>query len=342
MQATLDCFELEEKKIGVTPLPCPARKVGSRAKTLLALPGFSGKVLAVFSTTIYLSSREGEIFWISSEGLPMHRRSVLASFRSDFICIGQSFFAQGSFLRIGGEVIIDLDQATEWKPFCIGPKQAVPLAVLNVSIHRLLEAVAKFGKAKGLGQTIPLISALMGGSEMPTSGQDLLVARARNSILGLAAACFALDMREVIKRGRELVGLGPGLTPSGDDFLGGLLFSAHSLKAAYPEGFDWEEKPVMGLIEWARNQTHPISHAILRDHAFGQGPEPLHEVFASLLNGQGLDCTMAGVTRLLGIGDTSGWDILAGMLTGMLLVEGKLSESPLSNPSCVRNESRRR
>jgi hypothetical protein len=37
---------------------------------------------------------------------------------------------------------------------------------------------------------------------------------------------------------------------------------------------------------------------------------------------------MEGAERLLGIGDTSGWDILAGMLTGMLLVEGKLSTPP--------------
>jgi hypothetical protein len=37
---------------------------------------------------------------------------------------------------------------------------------------------------------------------------------------------------------------------------------------------------------------------------------------------------MGGVTRLLGIGDTSGWDIMAGMLTGMLFVEGKLSALP--------------
>jgi hypothetical protein len=32
---------------------------------------------------------------------------------------------------------------------------------------------------------------------------------------------------------------------------------------------------------------------------------------------------MAGVKRLIEIGDTSGWDILAGMLTGMLLIASK-------------------
>jgi len=140
------------------------------------------------------------------------------------------------------------------------------------------------------------------------------------------------DMTEVARRGRELVGLGPGLTPSGDDFLGGLLFTAHSLKTAYPQDVNWEEEPVMDLVHWASTQTHPISHAILRDHASGHGPKPLHDVVASLLNGQdlshNLSHTMGAAERLLGIGETSGWDILAGMLTGMLLVEGKLNALP--------------
>jgi hypothetical protein len=36
---------------------------------------------------------------------------------------------------------------------------------------------------------------------------------------------------------------------------------------------------------------------------------------------------MEGAERLLEIGETSGWDILAGMLIGMLLIEGKLENN---------------
>jgi hypothetical protein len=172
---------------------------------------------------------------------------------------------------------------------------------------------------------IPIISSLVASSRRAISNADPLLAKAHNSILDLATACLTLDITEVARTGRELVGLGSGLTPSGDDFLGGLLFAAHSLKTAYPEDFNWKEGPVMDLIHWASTQTHPISHTILRDHAFGHGPEPLHDVVASLLNGQRLSRTMEGTERLLGIGGTSGWDILAGILTGMLLVEGKLN-----------------
>jgi hypothetical protein len=155
------------------------------------------------------------------------------------------------------------------------------------------------GNGRGLGMMIPLISSLLDGNRQAIFHRDPLFARARNSVLDLAMACLTFDMTEVGRRGRELVGFGPGLTPSGDDLLGGLLFAARSLKTAYPQDFNWKEGPVMDLIDWASTQTHPISHAILRDHALGHGPEPLHEVVMSLFNGQGLSRTMGETDRLL-------------------------------------------
>ena len=254
----------------------------------------------------------------------MHRRCILASFRSNSLCAGQTFFTQGPYLRIAEEITIDLDQAVEWEPPGVLLGQGQPLFVVNVCVQRLLKAVVKLGNAKGLGQTILPISAAVDGNERATFIQGRLIAKVRSSIHGLMRACLKEDMVQIIQIGRELVGLGPGLTPSGDDFLGGLLFAAHSLRNAYPEDFAWEQEPVMDLIDWARTQTHPISHVVLCDLALGHGPEPLHEVVTSLLNGQNLDRTMAGVTRLIEIGDTSGWDILAGMVTGMFLIGGKL------------------
>jgi hypothetical protein len=328
MQAATEFSFFKEKRTGAMLFVWPARRVGSMAKGLLATTGFSGKVLAALSTTIYFASKDGEILWMSRDELPMHRRCILTSFQPDSIYVGQSFFAQGPFLKFGDGTVIDLSQAEEWTPSVVRPEQAEPLTVINACTRRLLEAVTKLGNAKGFGQIIPLISSLVDGNKQAISNTDPLFDKARNSILDLATACFNFDMTEVTRRGRELVGLGPGLTPSGDDFLGGLLFAAHSLKTAYPQDFNWEEEPVTDLIDWAYTQTHPISHAILRDHAFGHGPEPFHDVVISLLNGQDLVRTMGGVTRLLGIGDSSGWDIMAGMLTGMLSVEGKLSAFP--------------
>ena len=122
-----------------------------------------------------------------------------------------------------------------------------------------------------------------------------------------------------------MVGLGPGLTPSGDDFLGGLLFAAHFLHCAYPTTFPRAEADRSGLLDWARTRTHPISYAIFSDLVMGHGPEPLHELVDTLLRG-GEDPFQAvnAAVRLAKIGHSSGWDMLAGFLTGMLMVEHKV------------------
>jgi hypothetical protein len=324
MRATAESFVLAEKG---KPLLYPVKQIGSRAKALFAQPGFSGKVLAVLSKSVYLLGEDGEILWLSREGLVMHRRSVLLSPWPAAICVGQDFFARSSFLQIPEAATLDLDSATEWRPSAVGPGCAKPLHFLHARIRRLFVAAIMLGNARGLGRMTPLISSLVDGNKETIATTDPLLAKARDSILDLATACLEFDIPEVTRKGRELVGLGPGLTPSGDDFLGGVLFAAHSLKMAYPQDFIWEEGLVTELIHWASTQTHPISHAILRDHALGHGPAPLHDVVASLLSGQDLSDTMEGVERLLRMGETSGWDILTGMLTGMLLVVGKLKNT---------------
>ena len=104
-----------------------------------------------------------------------------------------------------------------------------------------------------------------------------------------------------------LLGLGPGLTPSGDDFLGGMLIALAILPAPLLRA------QLLELIEnHAQQRTNAISIAHLRAAGAGAGHEALHEILNSLLTGDGaaLPAQLAAVDR---IGHSSGWDSLAGM-----------------------------
>jgi hypothetical protein len=316
-------LDFQRKEIGFCPFHCQATRMGEEAKRLSASPLFSGKVLAVFSNSIYLLGRAGEMLWVACEDLPMHRRCITAFFEPHSLCVGQSFLAHGSCLHIGEAIAIDLNQVKEWKPLTIGPEQAGALAGVNDWVCRLFTTLPRPNRNVGLGQTIPMISAMAEGGNPETILLDSLSTRAIDPVLTIARACLNEDIVEIAKIGRELIGLGPGLTPSGDDFLGGMFFTAHSLKMAYPEEFCWEEEPIGGLIKWSRSRTNPISHAVLSDLCIGHGPEPLHDIVSSLLMGRDWRKVMLSINRLLRIGHTSGWDILAGLLTGMLMVRGK-------------------
>jgi len=95
-----------------------------------------------------------------------------------------------------------------------------------------------------------------------------------------------------------LIGLGPGLTPSGDDYLGGVLVALHAARrAVHAESlWRWLEPLLAG-------RTSELSRAHLAAAAAGEAHEALHEV----LNG-------APPERLDGVGHCSGWDALAGAM----------------------------
>jgi hypothetical protein len=170
----------------------------------------------------------------------------------------------------------------------------------------------------GLAQILRYSYAPADGKVISSLPPDPLWRRAFVPVRELARACSRRDLGQVTQIGRNLIGLGPGLTPSGDDFMGGLLFAAHALKRAYPEEFSWNEEPVREFVDWARLQTNSISHTMLGDLAFGHGPEPLHDLLAALLAGKDVDAIPPVINRVSGIGHTSGWDLLAGFLTGMV------------------------
>jgi hypothetical protein len=103
---------------------------------------------------------------------------------------------------------------------------------------------------------------------------------------------------------RDLVGLGHGLTPSGDDFLAGALAALDALDQTNMHA------ALARAVIAAADRTTPLSATFLRAAAAGHVGESLHAMIAAVLTGDG-DAALATARR---IGHTSGWDTLAGAL----------------------------
>ncbi len=142
-------------------------------------------------------------------------------------------------------------------------------------------------------------------------------ARLQNAIQRLDLALISQDSHELCLAVRGLVGLGVGLTPSGDDVLAGLLVCAA------------ERLP--GLVakigdHWAglRAGTTVVSAAMI-DHALrGRGAEPLHELIV-LADRPDEGEFIAAVDAVAAIGHHSGTDLLTGALLGLRAVATHLN-----------------
>ena len=110
--------------------------------------------------------------------------------------------------------------------------------------------------------------------------------------------------------GSGLIGLGPGLTPSGDDFLSGALALLDAL------GIPQLHARLGHAVIDAAGLTSPLSACFLRAAADRHIGEYLHRAVASLVAGD-VDAAIAAARR---IGHSSGWDMLAGAATTLRIV----------------------
>ena len=104
----------------------------------------------------------------------------------------------------------------------------------------------------------------------------------------------------------QLAGLGPGLTPAGDDFLSGLMMC---LWLRHPD-------PLFvcrSISQVAVPRTTLLSGAMLQRAAAGECNADWHHLFHSVTNGDRIRSGVAAA-RILAHGNTSGSDSVAGFL----------------------------
>jgi hypothetical protein len=316
-----------------------ATRIGARAKSMVAVTGYSGRVLAVLPDVAYLSGKDGEILWLCREGVPFHGRGILLPFPLQCLHSGQGFLIEGESLKIGRDLAIDLGYAVEWTPDSLMQREIGPLAGVNDLVRQLLSTITPDISDDGPNQVILGLTSIINGWNEPTFSPGSWQLPILSPVFGLMAHCLEGGLSEIEIRGRDLIGLGPGLTPCGDDFLGGLFFGTHRIQEAYPGKLRSDAQSIANLIQWARSRTHPISHTVLGDLAIGQGPEPLHTLLRLLLKGGDLDGrTMDAVDCLLKIGHTTGRWILAGVLTSLLSADDKQNNRMAHTSSWVKGE----
>ena len=141
---------------------------------------------------------------------------------------------------------------------------------------------------------------------------------ARPRLQAVAQALQARDLAAFEAAALRVLGLGHGLTPSGDDLLGGILFTlSHAPIAMWLSGMPGVHARIRGA---AQSATNPISAALLDDLMRGSSYRVLHDVFDAFQAGQPGRITDA-VNRLLGLGASSGGDMLAGVFLALQICE---------------------
>jgi Protein of unknown function (DUF2877) len=168
------------------------------------------------------------------------------------------------------------------------------------------EALVEGGPAKG--RCLPGAAALHRG--LPVAVPALEAAAGGSALLHVPWAGAAAPAWPRLRGGdlpgaaAPLAGLGPGLTPSGDDALAGILVLARALL-----GEPWEA-PLRGLVDSL--PVGPASRSMLRWAAQGQSLHAVHDLLDAAARGDHAAARVAA-RETASVGASSGADLCLGM-----------------------------
>jgi hypothetical protein len=279
-----------------------ALSVDAAAKDALFGRPFRGRVHSVFAKAVNFTGPWGRLYCLAAEELddaPATVRVRLPAGRAlDNLGIqpGHAVVSAAGGLACG-PVKVAAGSARPWTAdLPVWPADVRPLAA---NLERFKAAIGAAGQSGGLKAYIN------GGAS--TALERLLTERAE----ALAAALAACDTGNAVAAGQRLVGLGPGLTPSGDDFLAGLMIILNMPHSPFGREY---RRTAAKLAAGAA--TGAVSRAMLSHAARGRTRAGVVDLLV-LLTGAAEDGIDAAARRVLDGGATSGTDFAAGLAAGL-------------------------
>lgn len=286
----------------------PVRLIGGVARRALAA-GSGWRVLAVFRRSFYCEDIEGALVCLGPPSLGAGPLNALTDvpesvdWEASGLRPGAPAACDGTILRVDGWLRFSLEGAREWRA------ERVRVARDRGEIAAGLDALAEEARRRrpaGLGSLIPALAGRHGldrHGRLAQAGWRPISALTAWVVAALAdPAGGAAPPAEVAR----LIGLGPGLTPSGDDALGGAMVALHALGCP-----DIARRLADRVLPLARERTTVISAAHLAAAADGEGAAALHATLAALTATR-RRALGPGLAALAAIGHSSGWDALAG------------------------------
>lgn len=275
-----------------------ARHVGAD----IATSAFAGAVEMVFAHACAVSLDDGRRLTLLA-GEEEHGMRIVSPFNGDWDRLHP-------LLRVGGRVAGDHNGLS-------GPGFRVDYRKKATLWHSpgFPGHVPAQGWRRGLIEAKAHLDAVM--QELPPETTRVVAHRR------FADLCGKLYRREAADRDLfQLVGLGPGLTPSGDDLLCGLL---GALAAAGDARFETVRQGVMAHLD----RTTSASKDYLTQACMPWWTGLLHGLFAAIAEPDGEQVIPCALMRLSVRGHSSGIDQGAGLVAGLALAAGHADLLPL-------------
>ena len=265
---------------------------------------FTGFVHSTFSRTFNIKCFEnGDLYTIACNRLDNGPNTLIVdidNMKPMKIETNDRVFVEENLLYIGDQLTISIDRAGKWES--VLSTYPCNVDILKRNLMKMKDFINIHGVGGGMKKNIITLN--------PFEAEVLNMLEKRTLLL--LNELLNGRISSALPHAVSLIGLGPGLTPSGDDFLTG-LFTIFNMKNSpfYPYRLFCED-----VIKKAKTLTNEISYMTLKKAAFGKVRESIISLLNSLLVEDDEDLILS-LNKLLNIGSSSGTDIAFGIVFGM-------------------------
>ena len=277
---------------------------------------FDASIHSVFQSTANLHlAKSGRLLTLVVSGeadLPQGiRLDTPTGFSFAELIVGEPVACRDGILRLDSlSLTVDFRKARIWK--CNLPASSVDLT--NPTVESAWKSVWQ-----ALNKRQLLAGAEIVADDLLRSGETLRTGvprKAGQAMQSLLWATRQTDLMAVSTAARALIGLGSGLTPSGDDLLVGYLAGLWCAVWGRPDC----EQFISGLgrrVVRLSRRTNDISRAYLYHAARGQVSSPLEALAKAISRGESGEPLLAAAESAMRVGHTSGMDSVTGLLIGL-------------------------
>jgi hypothetical protein len=265
--------------------------VASLDQRLRLLGPLHGTVRSVNPKVIYLTSSEGLFLVIFPTLVGNGPHYILVDPYEDLgqlIVQNGVFSLSGNTLEFPGRAILECSRAAGWSPALMHGVDPSWKLHLRLASQYLV---------------------LLGHHQ----AQDILQEPEERFIL----AASTQDWEHLDQALLNLVGLGPGLTPAGDDFLTGFFGAFANLQLVCPGLLGFFQKASAMLLSSLPGRTHPVAEFFTGQFAAGYSSQIFQELLFSICSDEGKPVLLENTRRLIRFGATSGTEMLRGMLAAI-------------------------
>jgi hypothetical protein len=291
-----------------------AKRISSSVLTALNTGSRQARVHSCYARTVNILCPDMTWLSLHPAGTPLHAYGITVEARDGTSAPGRFLGARPEeAVRVGSDAIdlgpgrlkVEVEGAEIWNGRLVPPG-----CFSEAELPGVLDAL--YGYVRDVTAISPFLGAVVDCGSDPGMERDhtlsALKARAEALVDEIEASWRSRSVPAALEAARKIVGLGLGLTPSGDDFLTGFFGAAYCF--ANDDAF---RRSVFASMRSVIHRTSLPSFFMLKAALRGLYPEPLARLLISLMT-RGLEDLRRAFDSLNRLGSTSGQDFLAGVL----------------------------